>query len=126
VPFWRFTIATTDEVALTTIQGLQSYPAICHHWVADFLGTNKNCHRSCKQFENMVTIPILESSREFDDFAVAVILAKAGIQESWMPDQVGHDNARASADPSQFQPPHGERLGSLGTVLNCCFIPTEL
>jgi hypothetical protein len=33
-------------------------------------------------------IPLLESFREFDDVAVGVIPAKAGIQESWMPDQV--------------------------------------
>jgi hypothetical protein len=75
---------------------------------------------------NFCVIPLLESFREFDDVAVGVIPAKAGIQESWMPDQVGHDNAIASADPSQFQHPHGERLGSSGTVFNFCFIPTEL
>jgi hypothetical protein len=75
---------------------------------------------------DLLLIPLLESFREFDDVAVGVIPAKAGIQEFWMPDQVGHDKARASADPSQFQHPHGERLGSLGTVFNFCFIPTEL
>jgi hypothetical protein len=69
---------------------------------------------------------LLESNREFDDAPVGVIPAEAGIQDSWMPDQVGHDNARAGADSSQFQHSHGERMGSRDTAFNFCFIPTEL
>jgi hypothetical protein len=38
--------------------------------------------------------------------------AKVGIQDSWMPDRVRHDKARASGDFSQSRYPRRERVGS--------------
>jgi hypothetical protein len=39
-----------------------------------------------------------ESNHEYNEVDVGVIPSEEGIQESWMPDHVRHDKARADAD----------------------------
>jgi len=55
-----------------------------------------------------------------------VIPAKAGIQESWMPDRVRHDKVRASADFSRSRYCRRERVDFRYAIFHFGVIPTEL
>jgi len=65
-----------------------------------------------------VPTPILESRLESKDFPFGIIPAKAGIQETWMPDGVRHDKARTAIDYSRWQHRRRERVSTRYTALN--------
>jgi hypothetical protein len=79
---------------------------------------------------NAVAIMLQQAANPIVSGSVSTILsvipAEAGIQDSWMPDRVRHDKARASADFFQPRCHFRERLDSRYTIFNFGLIPTKL